>query len=219
VPPLTPQLIPMIAFGSNASRVGKDTAAKFALEFGRELFGAAARLSFSSSIKSVSHDLFGCHGLQPGPFYELPENEHLRTVKLPVINRSPLEIWIMVGDKMREIHEDVWIDQARAVVNRDPEQPSRVFLNIESSLRFPNECSWISERGGWCVKIFREGAPVYALDRKIPESYSWDRVLTNDGTKEELRDKIREVVEDYHRYWLYRQAVRAKAETLGGEVC
>ena len=201
-----PPLIPMIAFGSNASRVGKDTAANFALEFGRPLFGAAIRLSFASSVKDIAHQLFKKHGLQPGPFYDLPENQHLRTVVLPGIGRTPLDVWIMIGDRMREIHESVWLDQT---------EPLPRVLNIESSLRFPVECSWISERGGWCVKIVRQGAPVYALDRKIPEGYPWDRVLTNDGTVEELRDKIREVVEDYHRYWRYRQAQRAEAATHG----
>lgn len=185
-------VIPLIAFGSNASRVGKDTAANFALEVGRDLFGYARRLSFSASIKDVSYMLFGRYGLQPGAFYELPQNQHLRTVKLEKIDKSPLEIWIMVGDRMREIHEDVWIDQA---------EPASATLNIESSLRFPNECRWVKGYGGWCVKIVRDGAPVYALDRKIPEDYHWDRLIENNGTLEGLRDKVREVVQDYWRHW------------------
>jgi len=174
----------IIALG-HQSRVGKDTAARAIIRAIRRDFDGVlnprkivARLSFAKKLKDSAHDLFGIYGLQPGEFYERPENEHLRYEPLPDLGKSPVDIWIEYGQAMRGIHAPIWIDQ----VLRHPRANQMLLLMIPD-LRFPNEAAAVRARGGICVKVERPDNPTapQGSDQQFGPDFEWDALLLNDG--------------------------------------
>jgi hypothetical protein len=147
---------------------------------------------FAKRLKHVSWELFQGYGLQQGPFYETSEGAKLRDVPLPRVNKSPVEIWIGVGQRMRDVHPDVWVD---AVLDESKLTTGK--LLVISDVRFPNEAKRIRELGGLLVKITREGAPVKGSDAMIPEDYDWDYVVKNDGTLYALEQRICGIAREY----------------------
>jgi len=165
----------IIAFG-HRKRVGKDTAAKF-LDTHLRCHGLrSVKLSFASKLKEVCYSMFHWAGLQPGIFYEDDKNAHLREVVLPLIGKTPRQIWIEVGNKMREVYADVWIDNA--LLGSGSAQ-----LVIITDLRFANEAKKVHSLGGKIFKITRPDVPVSddASDCALDGFTGWDGVLENNG--------------------------------------
>lgn len=174
----------IIAFG-HRKRVGKDTAAKF-LDTHLRCHGVrSVKLSFAAKLKAVCYDMFHWAGLQPGIFYEDEKNAHLREVVLPKIGKTPRQIWIEVGNKMREVYSDVWIDNALHGT------PSAQVLII-TDLRFANEASKVKALDGKIFKIIRGDAPVSddASDCALDDYTGWDRILENNGNLQVFHDLI-----------------------------
>lgn len=175
----------IIAFGYK-KRAGKDTSAKFLDSFLKcERPGLKVKkVSFANKLKDVSYQLFGWAGLQPGIFYETEAGARIKEVVLPKIGMSPRDIWIRVGNKMREVHQDVWIDQALQGVSAD--------ILIITDLRFRNEANKIKALSGMICKIIRDGL-VQGTDPAeidLDEWSEWDFIIRNDGTLADLHDKI-----------------------------
>lgn len=163
----------IIAFG-HKSRVGKDTSAKF-LETELRLQGIRTKkLSFAAKLKEVCHTLFAWDGLREAAFYEQDENAKLRYVKLPTTDLTPVEIWQGVGNKLREVYSDIWIDNALRT-------PQIADLLIITDLRFPNEGIKIHSLGGKCVKVVNDNAPIIdgETDKKLDGWPDWDDVINN----------------------------------------
>lgn len=177
----------IIAFGYK-KRTGKDTSGKFLDSFLRcERPGLKIKkISFASKLKDVCYQLWGWAGLQPGVYYETEAGQKVKEVILPRIGKSPRQIWIEVGNKMREVHEDVWIDFALNGVSGD--------VIIITDLRFRNEAMKVKEKNGTLVKLVREGLPSGADPAEIDldEWGNWDFVVLNNGDLEDLHGKIEE---------------------------
>jgi hypothetical protein len=176
----------IIAF-AHRKRVGKDSAAKFletALRVGRPGI-KTAKLSFASRLKEVCYMMFGWAGLQPGIFYEDDKNASLREVVLPKVGMTPREIWIKVGNKMREIYADIWIDNALCG------SPNADILII-TDLRFTNEADKVHSLGGKVIKIIRPGIEVSddASDCALDGYTGFDGTINNDGNLKAFHDKI-----------------------------
>ena len=167
----------IVAF-AHRKRVGKDTAAKM-LDTILRINNPGikiAKLSFASKLKDVCFQLFGWAGLMPGIFYEDDRNAHLREVVLPKIGKTPRQIWIEVGNKMREVYADVWIDNALLGASAD--------ILIITDLRFENEAVKIHALGGRVIKITRQSAPVSddASDSALDGYNGFDKIISNSGT-------------------------------------
>lgn len=164
---MKPQL-PILALG-HTSRVGKDTAARAIVE----AIQGAERVAFATKLKAVAAQLFGRYGLKGEDHYE--RNPEDRTVKLPRVGKTPVELWIETGNKLREVYPDLWIDLALDQAFLNP-----VKLLVVSDLRFPNEAKAIKDRGGWCVKVNRpHGEVINASDDLFPDDFAWDAELNN----------------------------------------
>jgi len=170
----------IIGFGHQTG-VGKDEAAKILVErFKNDLH--MLRWKFASSIKDFSYRLFGRYGLMPGDCYEgSPEARTKRKVPLPVIEKTPEEIWIHVGTAMREIYEPIWADEAMEKVRHSDR---RVYLFTD--VRSMPEARAIREAGGYLVKVTKPGNRVLKLDTLIPDDFEWDATIRNDGSLEYL---------------------------------
>lgn len=196
--------MPVLAFG-HSSRVGKDTCMRAIVEHveqelakGRMFpFTQVQHESLSSALKNAGTLLFGVYGFKDWAYYETQEGAPLRDQKLPGVGLTPTEICVELGDKLRQIHARVFVDNALSALRADT-------LTVFTSLRFTSEGLALQAHGGWVIKVVRPDAPPpLRLDNRMDPHFPWNRVLVNDGTVEQLRQKAIDVFEDYLR-WLSR---------------
>lgn len=174
----------IVAFG-HRKRTGKDTAAGLLQAHLNRLCPTlkVEQVSFATKLKEISYDLFKWGGLQPGAFYELPENAHLREVVLPLLGKTPRQIWIEVGNLMRQVHPEVWIKNA-LFVDAD--------VIIVRDMRYHNEAGEVESQGGLRYKMIRDSAPVSndVADVNLDTYDRWTELIYNNGSLEELDAKV-----------------------------
>lgn len=164
----------IVAFG-HRRRVGKDTASKF-LDTTLRIEARhlkIKRVSFAAKLKDICTQMFGWAGLQEAQYYE--DHPEYREVILPEIGKSPRDIWIEVGNKMREVYQNVWLDYAMRGIKAD--------VIIISDLRFTNEATRVRQLGGMLIKVTRSNVPVSddASDSALDNWTDWDRIINNSG--------------------------------------
>lgn len=139
-------------------------------------------ISFADKLKDVSFQLYGWAGLNRGIYYE--NHPEYREVKLPEIGLSPREIWIGVGNKLREIYPDTWLNYALRGVTAD--------VIIIPDVRYPNEAEAILKSGGRVYKIIRDDAPVGTdvADCALENFQDWTAIIYNNGTLEDLNNDM-----------------------------
>lgn len=164
----------IIAFG-HRRRVGKDTAAKF-LDTTLRIEARhlkIKRVSFAAKLKDISFQLYGWSGLKDAQYYE--DHPEYREAILAGIELSPRDIWIAIGNKMREVYQNTWLDYAMRGVKAD--------VIIISDLRFTNEAIRVRQLGGTLIKITRDCVPVSddASDSALDHWTDWDQIIDNSG--------------------------------------
>lgn len=175
-----------IAFG-HRKRVGKDTAARFLRsEIRIKRHGSDIQThGFADKLKDICYQLYSWAGLQPGDHYEEPEHNHEKDVVLPLIGKSPRQIWIDVGNGIRErVYRDTWLDYLLHNIKCD--------ICIIKDMRFPNEAEKILEKGGFVYKIERDSIvqDIDGADDPLEGFMMWSGVLKNNGTLQELNGTI-----------------------------
>ncbi len=159
---------------------GKNTFAKFLTTFLRcERPGLKIKeIAFADKLKDICYQLYAWGGLQPGAYYEV--NRDKKEVILPLIGKSPRDVWIEVGNKMREVDPDVWINFAVKGHNAD--------IIIDTDVRFKNEAKKIRENSGILVNIIRpgleQGTDLAEID--LDTWHDWDHVIDNSGSLRDL---------------------------------
>jgi len=171
----------IVAFGHQKG-AGKDTAAQFLTTFLKTNYPKlrVKHTGFANKLKDVSFQLFKWAGLKRAIYYETHYSE--KEIVLPLVGLTPREIWIAVGNGMREIHQDVWINCALSVPNVD--------ILIISDLRFKNEAHAIGFKG-LLIRIDRDierGTDPAEID--LLDWTDWDRAIDNNGTLQELNTEI-----------------------------
>jgi len=192
----------IVAFG-HRKRTGKDTAGGLLHKHLRIIAPElrVEEVSFALKLKETSYELFKWGGLQPGPFYELAENAHLREVVLPLLGKTPRQIWIEVGNLMREVHPDVWINNALY---------AEADIVIVRDLRYHNEANIIEAKGGERYKMVRDGVEISndVADVNLDNYQKWTGLVYNNGTIADLSDKMLDLAERVVR-GIYAQPVAA----------
>lgn len=182
----------ILALG-HKSRVGKDTLCRFIIKNLRlnTTNLNIQRVSFASQLKKTSFDLYGHLGLKDEAFYEKESNAHYRNILLDKIGMTPVEIWIEVGNKMREVYENTWVDLAF--------QLSGVDVAIVTDMRFPNEAYKVMELYGKLIRITNPNAPVRdsVSDKALDYWTDWHEDFCNSGSLNELNDFAKLLCEKY----------------------
>ena len=167
----------IIGFG-HRRRVGKDQISKFIdtiLKIERPKL-KVVKVSFAAKLKETTYELYKWAGLERGIFYESEQGAKLKEVVLPAIGKSPRQIWIEVGNKLREVYADTWIDCAlKNFPNAD--------VILITDVRFPNEVAKIQIMGGKVYKIIRPGEPMSddASDSALDGFLGWDGQIENNS--------------------------------------
>lgn len=167
-------------------RTGKDTLCEALLYAYRMADQDASRVAFGDSLKNVCRLLYGWAGLHNGYYYNLPECEHEREIVLPAIGKTPRQIWIEVGNKLRDVYAETWIQHALR-----SDHLSEVL--IIPDVRYPNEAQAIKKAGGVLVKVDRPGLPepTDVADTALSGFDGWDFQFQNTGTLEDLKSQAK----------------------------
>lgn len=176
----------IVAFG-HRKRVGKDTAARFLISHLQVKWAGikVVKAGFADKLKAIGHDLYGHLGLMDAEFYEQEQNAHLRYVKLAEINKTPVEIWIGLGNGVRDaVYDATWLAYLLKKTKCD--------IMVVKDMRFPIEADAILDRGGRVyridradVKLDRDGA-----DDQLLSYDRWTGTIDNSGDLNELYKKI-----------------------------
>jgi len=173
--------------------VGKNTLAKFIMTHLRcESPGLHVReVSFAAKLKDVCFQLYGWAGLKRGIYYETHRDD--KEVSLPLIGKSPRQLWIGVGNKLREVYQETWIDFALRGVSAD--------VLIVTDVRFRNEAIAIEDMGGQLVRIDRPHIPKGFDPAEVDlDSWDdWDHIINNCGTLRDLNNRGITLAEDILR--------------------
>lgn len=168
----------IIGFGCTA-QVGKDTAAQYLEKLNPT---RVKQVAFADKLKKIAMELFGlsweqCYGSQG--------------IKEAIDSRygiTPREIMQGIGDKMRQVYPDIWVDTVfNVTIPQLVEQGFDCF--VISDLRFPNEADKIHEVGGTVVKIQRVGSGVtvghtHPSETAMRDYQDFDFILDNNSTLE-----------------------------------
>jgi len=180
----------VVGLGCTA-QVGKDTAA----EYLEKIYpGKVKRVAFADKLKKITMELFGlsweqCYGSQ-----EIKE-----TVD-PRYDMTPREIMQGVGEKMRKVYPDIWVDTVfNVTIPQWVEQGFDCF--IISDVRYPNEGDKVHKEGGVVVKVTREGSGVtvgasHSSETAMQDYQDFDFVLNNSSSFEDYYQKLDKLMEE-----------------------
>lgn len=181
----------ILAFG-HRKKMGKDTLARFiatALRLRCRKLNVEKR-SFAGKLKAVSHSLYQWADLLGPEYYEIyPEK---KDIILPKLGKTPRDIWIEMGNRLRAMDQDIWIN---AVLRN-----SLPNVMLITDLRFPNEADKVKELGGKVIKVIRTGQEHTDDEADTPlENYSnWDDIVEA-GTLNQLNEFGERLIDKYCR--------------------
>jgi hypothetical protein len=167
------------------SRTGKDTFANALVDWiGRHSKLKAGKIPFAWKLKDICHQLYAWDGLREAAFYDTPEGEKFRDIKLPTIGKTPVEIWVAMGTPAvrEQVYMNTWIDY---LLKSD----HGLDVLVVPDVRFPNEVAAIRELGGTCHKIVRPGyGPRDTVaDKALLGFTGWDYIWGAHGDIDRLR--------------------------------
>lgn len=167
----------ILAFG-HSSRVGKDTCAEAVATVCERRGLKVLRVAFADALKLHCYLLFADFGLHEAAYYET--HPEARTQVLPEVGKTPVQIWIEVGNALREVWAPIWIRHALGGIEGFD-------LVVISDLRFENEAKAVLALGGHLVRVDRPGAEVHGSDRMLGPLTPWSAVVRNETTIDDLR--------------------------------
>lgn len=182
-------LVKVVGLGATA-QVGKDTAA----EYIEAKYPGAKRVAFADKLKKIAMDLFGLSWEQCYGPVEVKEAVD------PRYGLTPREILQGIGEKMREIYEDIWVDTV--FYTTIPELQRQGYNKfVISDVRYPNEADTIHDRGGLVVKIEREAGGVsvgadHSSETAMVDYKLYHKIMENNGTLDEFFADVDSLVED-----------------------
>ena len=172
----------IIAFGYKKGS-GKDTAAQFLITALKTNCPGTKiqRASFAAKLKDICWQLFGWTGLKPGSFYE--SHRELKEVTLRLGGMTPREIWIKVGNALRDVCPDTWVKSVLTKTEHD--------FKIITDLRFWNEALAVRETGGILIRMDRDvPRGTDPAETELNTWKTWDYVVDNTGSLNDLNTQM-----------------------------
>lgn len=185
----TPVMTKIVGFG-HRQRVGKDLACDILY---KKLLARKQRpmvKSFASVLKELAYRLFMWGGMQNEAYYEaIPDAKETRLI---AVGKTPRQIMIEFGNKIREIHPDVWVHNT---LNSVPSSCTHLLI---SDVRYPNEAQHIKARGGYVVKVNRPDVirSDDVADTALQDYDGWDYEIDNNSTKVKYTASLMEMVKE-----------------------
>jgi hypothetical protein len=171
----------IVAIGYKKGR-GKDSLANFIKDhLSIHCKGCVVKkVGFADKLKDLCFQLYGWAGLQRGVYYETHYEE--KEIILPAIGMSPRQIWITVGNALREVYGYTWIHYVTKM-------PQNVDVLLVKDLGFWNEAEEVrTGDDNILVKMEREG-PMASDGREteLDKWSDWDSIAGNNGSLIDLQ--------------------------------
>jgi hypothetical protein len=164
------------------SRHGKDQFAAYMVQYLNAVYPelSVRKLSWAWKLKDVCHQLYGHLGLKPPEYYETEPGISEREIKLPRINKTPVEIWIDMGTPAvrDQVWDNTWLDWVQ-------HQSSLYDIVICPDTRFTNEALACD----YTIRVYNPRIPNRTgktADNHL-EGYEFDYNVINDMGLSELR--------------------------------
>ena len=178
----------LFAFG-HRRYVGKDTAARFLINHIRlEHNLHVKKISFATRLKDICFDMFQTYGLKSGNYYE--NHPEQKDVVIPKLSKSARDTWIKVGNDLREVHSDIWIDLAFEELSEQ--------VNIITDLRYWNEAKAIKRKGGTLIRIDRVEVTKHTdvADTALDFFEDWDYIIQNNDSLSDFYKAVTTIVDE-----------------------
>lgn len=179
------------------SGVGKDTSAKFLdTHFRCKRPGVKIqKISFADKLKDITFQLFEWTGIKRPIHYE--NNRKDRELIIPALGMTIVDLWVLVGEKLREVYPNVWLHYiTEREHNRD--------IIIVPDLRHQNEANAIKAKGGKVFKVVNPRVPERtgrSIDDFLSNYDRWDGIILNDSSLEDLNSTLSlisdQLIEEY----------------------
>jgi hypothetical protein len=178
----------IVAVGFKKMR-GKDTFCNFALNHLQIHCNCKVKKEgFADKLKDIAYQLYGWSGLQRGVYYE--EHYEEKEEILPAIGMSPRDIWIKVGNTLRDVYNPTWIHFITKGIHN-------VDILLIKDLGFINEALEVRKSGGILLKIERNGPMANdARETELDTWTDWDAIINNHGTLLELHTQAVQICEE-----------------------
>lgn len=164
----------IIGFG-HRKHVGKDTAARFLCTQYRLHYKGSNVITkgFAVKLKEICYELYRWAGMRSPEYYE--QNPEEKEEYLELIGKTVRQIWIEVGNKLRDVYIGTWLDYLLSGTKAD--------LLIIPDVRYFNEVNAIKLKGGFVIKIDRPYVPHTndIADRNLADYDKWDAIINNNG--------------------------------------
>ncbi len=178
---------------------GKSTAARFlATQYRLHNKGSNVIIRpFAWKLKEISYELYHWCGMKSPEYYE--EHPEDKEDYLDLIGKSVRQIWIEIGNKLRDVYIGTWLDYLLNGTKAD--------LLIIPDVRYNNEATAIKAKGGFLIRIDRPDIPHTddIADVALASYNDWDAIITNDGDIGSLFANIISVVENLLKIELIRK--------------
>lgn len=176
----------MIVGIGHRSRHGKDTFANYLVDALSRRMLRVKKQPWAWKMKEVVADLYG---LKPPEFYDTPQGESYRNIKIPSLDMTPVELWIKTGEAFRSVDPDTWVDYV-------VKMSKRFDVIVCPDTRNYNEIDKCNYKIKVCNPRIpnRQGA---SIDDRLQDYDKWDYIVLNTGGLSELRaeaEKVSEII-------------------------
>lgn len=168
---------------------GKDTLADFMVIHLRKRYPDLViyKHTFARKIKEIAYDLYKQFGHQEPDWYDSPVGREYRNIPLETINKTPVEIWILIGTNcFRElIYDRTWTAYLKEIARNN--------IVIAADMRFHNEIGDVS----YTIRCTNPRVPNrtgMSVDEVLADWDGWDAHVINDGTLQDLEQQAIEIV-------------------------
>lgn len=178
----------LIALYSSVAQSGKSQVA-----LTLAAYDGVTNIKFAGPLKRMAKVLFESHGISQEEIARMIEGD-LKEQVHPKLGVSPRHIMQTLGTEWGRdsIHADFWVNAAMSHARVIRESGYHVVLD---DMRFRNEYMAVLKNGGQVWKVERPGAPKPATNHPsegLLDDLPFDRVIVNDGTIDDLRQKTME---------------------------
>ena len=138
------------------------------------------------------------------------ENWHYYKPAIELIKLTPRLLLQLIGTECGRniIHPDVWVNSLmvdyKPIDRRTWQDPDDSNITIPkwliTDIRFPNEVKAIRNREGIIIRIERPGTEKsdHYSETALDDYKDWDEVIVNDGTMDDLLEKVKLIVSKYN---------------------
>lgn len=158
--------------------------------------------SFASELKRIAYDIFNWDG-DKGLYYNHgPDGIKPRGFEEPleIVLDKGRQLLIEIGGAFRRIRQSVWADLIMKKINEfDKDHPDFRIVHCIDDLRFKNELKIVKTYTN-CITIRLTRQSSLKIDDQSEndlDDTQFDYYIENNGTKEELQGKLKEIVEKH----------------------